>query len=86
MKKFIVNTAILSQIDPKECASNTPKMLAKAGIENVKIVSCYCCGSEGRAVFVAEAENKETVLEALNRVNVPIASIMETEQIKPKRK
>jgi len=83
MKKFIINTAILSPgINPKSCAANAPRMLAKAGVEDVKIISCYCCGSEGRAVFVAAADNRETVLSAFNKINVPVASIMETEEIK----
>ena len=85
MKKFIVNSAILPpKMDPKVCATNAPKMLENAGIKDTKIKSCYCCGPEGRVVFVAEAESKEAVLDALNRINVPVASIMETEEVKPK--
>jgi len=85
MKKFIINTAILPpKMEPKACAANAPKMLANAGVKDTKIVSCYCCGTEGRVVFVAEAESKEAALDALNRINVPVASIIETEEIKPK--
>ena len=85
MKKFIVNSAILpGSMDPKACAMGAPKMLANAGIKDAKIKSCYCCGPEGRVVFVAEAESKEALLEALNKINVPVASIMETEEVKPK--
>lgn len=84
MKKFIVNSAILPpKIDPKACAMNAPKMLKNAGITDAKIESCYCCGSEGRVVFVVEGESRETVLGALDRINVPVASIMETDEISP---
>jgi hypothetical protein len=85
MKKFIVNSAILpSSIDPMACAMGAPKMLANAGVKDAKIKSCYCCGPEGRVVFIAEAESKEALLDALNKINVPVASIMETEEVKPK--
>ncbi len=85
MKKFIVNTAILpSSLDPMACAVGAPKLLMNAGVKDVKIRSCYCCGPEGRSVFVVEADTKEAVLEALNKVNVPVASVMEAEEVKPK--
>jgi hypothetical protein len=85
MKKFIVNSAILpSSMDPMACAVGAPKMLMNAGVKDVKIKSCYCCGPEGRTVFVMEAETKEMLLEALNKINVPVASIMEAEEVKPK--
>ena len=85
MKKFIVNSAILPpKMDPKVCAMNAPKMLENAGIKDAKIKSCYCCGPEGRVVFVVEAETRDAVLAALDRINVPVASIMETEEVKPK--
>jgi len=66
------------------CAVGAPKMLANAGVKDAKIKSCYCCGPEGRLVFIAEAESREALLEALNRINVPVASIMEAEEVKPK--
>ena len=85
MKKFIVNSAILPpKMDPKACAMNSPKMLENAGIKDTKIKSCYCCGPEGRVVFVVEAESRDAVLAALDRINVPVASIMETEEVKAK--
>jgi hypothetical protein len=85
MKKFIVNSAILSSsLDPMACAVGAPKMMMTAGIKDVKIKSCYCCGAEGRTVFVVEGETRDAVLEAMNKINVPVASIMETEEVKPK--
>jgi nitrate reductase NapAB chaperone NapD len=85
MKKFIVNSAILSSnLDPMACAIGAPKMLMNAKIKDVKITSCYCCGAEGRSVFVVEAETREALLEAMNKVNIPVASVMEAEEVKPK--
>jgi hypothetical protein len=85
MKKFIVNSAILpSSNGPDVLRCGRSEMLMNAGIKNAKIKSCYCCGPEGRVVFVAEAEDKEALLDALNKINVPGASIMETEEVKPK--
>ena len=83
MKKFLVNSAILSpNMDPMACAVGAPKMLMNAGIRDVKIRSCYCCGPDGRIVFVAEANSREALLEALNKINLPVASILEVEEIK----
>jgi len=83
MKKFLVNSAILSpNMDPMACAVGAPKMLINAGIKDVKIRSCYCCGPDGRIVFVAEANSREALLEALNKINLPVASILEVEEIK----
>jgi nitrate reductase NapAB chaperone NapD len=86
MKKFVVNSAILpASMDPMACAVGTPKMLEKAGIKNVKVKSCYCCGPEGKVVFVAEAESKESLMDALTKINLPVASIMEAEEAMPKK-
>jgi nitrate reductase NapAB chaperone NapD len=86
MKKFIVNSAILpASMDPLACAVGTPKMLEKAGIKNVKVKSCFCCGQEGKIVFVADAESKESLMDALTKINLPIASIMEAEEVTPKK-
>ena len=86
MKKFVVNSAILpASMDPMACAVGTPKMLEKAGIKNVKIKSCFCCGQEGKIVFVADAESKESLMDALTKINLPVASIMEAEEVAPKK-
>ncbi len=83
MPIYIVQSAILRPLqDPSACAIGAPKMLVQGGIRNVKIRSCYCCSDYGMVVFVAEGGSSEEVLEAFNRINVPIASIMEAEEIK----
>jgi hypothetical protein len=84
MKTFVVNSAILSpSTDAKACAVGAPKMLKDSGVENVKVKSCYCCGSEGRVVFIMEGGSRDAVLEAFLKVNVPVASIMEAEEVTP---
>ena len=83
MPTYIVNTAILRPAqDPKACAIGAPKMLTRAGMKNIKLRSCYCCAEHGSVVFVLEGENRDSVLEAFNRVNIPVASILEVEEIK----
>ncbi len=37
--------------------------------------------NERRVVFIVESDEKDRVLEALNRINVPVASIMEVEKL-----
>ena len=84
MPTFIVSSAILRPTqDPKACAVGAPKMLMQAGIRNIKLRSCYCCSDYGNVVFVVDGENRDSVLEAFNRINVPVASILEAEEIKP---
>jgi len=83
MPTFIVNTAILRpRQEPMACASGTPKMLMNAGIKNLKLRSCFCCSEYGNVVFVVDGESRESVLDAFNRINVPIASIMAAEEVK----
>ena len=82
MPIFVVNSAILRPpMDARACAVGASTMLQQAGIKDVKLRSCYCCSSEGRVVFVVEGESSEVVLDAFNRINVPIASIMEAEEV-----
>ena len=83
MPTFIVNTAILRPAqDPKACAVSAPKMLSSAGVKNLKLRSCFCCSDYGSVVFVLDGESRDDVLEAFRRISVPVASIMEAEEIK----
>ncbi len=83
MPTYIVNSAILRPAqDPKACAIGAPKMLIRAGIQTIKLKSCYCCAEQGSVIFVVEGEDRESVLEAFNRINVPVASILEAEEVK----
>jgi hypothetical protein len=80
---YIVNTAILRPAqEPKACALGAPKMLMNAGIKGVTLRSCYCCSEFGSVIYVLDGPNRDSVLEAFNRINVPVASIMEAEEIK----
>ncbi|XES78186.1 MAG: hypothetical protein ACBZ72_04760 [Candidatus Bathyarchaeia archaeon] len=83
MPTFIVNTAILSPVqEPHACAVGAPRKLMDAGISNVTLRSCYCCSEYGSVVFVVDGVNRESVLAAFNRINVPVASIMEAHEEK----
>ena len=83
MGKFLVTSGILSpNMDPMACAVGAPKMLVNAGVKNVAIRSCYCCGPDRKVVFVAEADSREALLEALSKINLPVTSIMEVAEIK----
>jgi len=83
MPTYIVSSAILrpSQ-DPKACATNTPRMLVQSGITDIKLRSCYCCSDYGNVVFVVDGESRDSVLQAFNRINVPIASVLQAEEIR----
>jgi hypothetical protein len=83
MPTFIVNTAILRPLqDPRACAVGAPKMLLNSGVKNLRVRSCYCCSEYGSAVFVIDADGRDDVLRAFSNVNVPVASILEAEEIK----
>jgi hypothetical protein len=78
-----VSSAILKPAqDPQACAMGAPKMLMHAGISDVCLRSCYCCSEYGSVVFVVDGASRASVLEAFNKINVPIASILEAEEIK----
>jgi hypothetical protein len=86
MKTFIVNSAILpKEMDPAHCAMGTPKMLKDAGINDVKVRTCYCCGKDGKVVMEFEAPNKESLSNALKKIELPVESIMEAEKVTPKK-
>ena len=86
MPKYMVNSAILrSGKNPKACAEGAAKMLAAGKVKNVEMKSCYCCGPEGRVAFVIEAPSRDEVLEALAKLDIPVASIMETEELAMKK-
>ncbi len=83
MPTFIVNTAILRpQQDPRACAIDAPKKLMSSGIRDLKVRSCYCCSEYGSAIFVIDGASREDVLDGFRRINVPVASIMQAEEIK----
>lgn len=83
MPTFIVSTAILSPSqEPQTCAIGAPKKLMDAGIRNVTLRSCYCCSEYESVVFVVDGANRESALKAFRQINVPVASILEAEEIK----
>ncbi len=83
MPTFIVSSAILSPTqDPKTSAYGASEMLMRAGIKGLKLRSCYCCSEYGNVVFVVEDQSRDNVLEAFSRINIPVASILEAEEVK----
>ena len=85
MPEYIVNSAILrSGRDPKACAQGAAKMLATGKIKDIQAKACYCCSSEGRVAFVIEAASRDSVLEAMEKFDIPIASIMDAEEVTPR--
>ena len=80
---YIVSSAILRPAqEPEACAIGAPKMLTVAGIKDIKLRACYCCSEYGSVVFVVDGASQDSVLEAFNKINVPIASIMKAEEVK----
>jgi hypothetical protein len=79
---FIVSSAILKPaIDPKTCALDAPRKLSQVGAE-IKLRSCYCCSDYGSVVFVVDSVSRDSVLDAFRQISVPVASILEAEEIK----
>jgi len=86
MPEYIVNSAILrSGRDPKACAEGAAKMLTSGKFKDVEVKSCYCCGAEGRVAFIVESPSRDTVLETMEKIDIPVASIMEAEEVKHKK-
>ena len=84
MPTFIINTAILRPAqEPTACARGAPKMLMQAEIKDITLRSCYCCSEYGSVIFVLDGPSRDRVLDSFRKINVPIASIMEAEEITP---
>lgn len=82
--KFIVSSGLMpGSMDAISCAIAIPKMMKESGIKDVKVTNCYCCGADKKIVFVTEGPNKEAVLSAIAKLNLPNASVMETKEVKP---
>jgi len=82
MPKFIVNSAILrSGKDPKACATGAAKMLTDGKITDVAVKACYCCTYENRVAFLVDAASQEVVLAALEKIDLPVAAIMEVQEV-----
>lgn len=86
LPRYLVNSAILrSGKDPRACAEGAARMLSTGKFKNVEAKSCYCCGPEGRVAFIIEGPNQEAVQEALDQINIPVASIQEAEEVTPQQ-
>ncbi len=86
MPSYIVNSAILrSGKDPKACATGAAKMLTSGKIKDITVKSCYCCTNEQRVAFVVDAASSDAVLEVMEKIDVPVASILEVEEVQPSK-
>jgi nitrate reductase NapAB chaperone NapD len=82
MARFLVNSAIFrAGKDPKACAKGAVKMLNQGKIKDVELKTCYCCSQEGRVAFIVEAASRDAVLETMEKIDVPVASILEVEEV-----
>jgi len=82
MPSYIVNSAILrSGKDPKTCATGSAKMLTNGKIKDINVKSCYCCTDENRVAFLIEAPSEEVLLEALEKIDLPVAAISEVQEM-----
>ncbi len=84
MPSYIVNSAILrSGKDPKSCATGVAKMLTEGKIKDITVKSCYCCTDEKRVAFVVEGASQDAVLEVMEKIDLPVASILEVQEVQP---
>ena len=60
-------------------------MLARGKIQSIEAKACYCYRSEGRVAFVIEAPSQDALLETFEKIDLPIASITEAEEVTPKQ-
>jgi hypothetical protein len=85
MPRYLLNSAILrSGKDPKTCAVGAAKQLTSGKIKDISVISCYCCSDQNRVAFIVEASSSDKVLEIMEKIDVPVASIMEVEEIPAK--
>jgi len=80
MPTYMVNSAILRK-DPQACAQGAAKLLTSGKVKDVTVRSCYCCTADKRVAFVVDAASQDLVLETMEKIDIPVASIMEAEEI-----
>ncbi len=82
-RSYLVSSDVKS-MDIMACANGIPKLLKDAGVGNVSVKTCYCCGPEGKMVVEFTAPDRETLSKALEKIEFPVSSIMETKKVEPK--
>lgn len=86
MKKFVVNSTIpSSHLDPVAWVMGTPKMLKNKGVKDVEFKTCYCCTGDNKVICEFDAQDKDSLSNALSKINFPVDSIMETKKLKPEK-
>ncbi len=56
-------------------------MLTEGKIKDITVKSCYCCTDENRVAFLIEAPSQDALLEALEKIDVPVAAIREVNEV-----
>lgn len=81
MKKFIVNSDVQAPGTDVSFVRAIPGMLSSAKIENVKLKTAYCCTPDRKIIAEFEGPDKETVSNALSKINMPFSGIMEATKV-----
>jgi hypothetical protein len=56
-------------------------MLTSGKIKDVTVKSCYCCTDEKRVAFIIEAPSQDALLEALEKIDLPVAAVTEIQEL-----
>jgi len=87
MKRFIVNSKVPQvQLNRLTCMIGTTNIFERTGIKDVYLKTCYCCSPESnanvtKALIEFEAQSKEVLETALQKIAFPVDSIVEVTKI-----
>jgi len=82
MKRFIVNSDVPPEhLDITAWVRGVPKLLRNAKIENVKLRTAYCCTPDRKVIAELEGPDKDTVITAMNKIEMPFTMVMETTKV-----
>lgn len=87
MKRFIVNSNVPQiQLNRLTCMIGTTNIFEKTGIKDVVLKTCYCCSPESnadvkKALIEFEAQSKEALAAALQKIVFPAESIVEVTKV-----
>lgn len=79
--EFLIKSAILCSDKNPKVTKGVAKMLTSGKIKGIQVKSCWCSIEEGRVEFVIEAPSEEALMEILEKIDVPVESILPTEQV-----
>ena len=88
MKRFIVNSKVPQiELNRLTCVIGTTDVFESAGVKDVRLKTCYCCSPESnagveKALIEFEAQSKEALEAALQKIAFPVDSIVEVTKVK----